>query len=232
MKLMLIGGGNVGRGNAIYDMKEIDEEVVKMCGKDNPNFLFIGLANSFADSYYDYVKKIYKDLGCETVYLKKKNVLNNPDIVKNKIEKADIIYVGGGDTLKLMETLYEYNIDEHIKNAISRDCVVAGVSAGAIMLCKKGFSDSLIIRGESDKYTYVDGLGVVDLSICPHYHSDEKKDNHLVAALKKDKNIVYGLENCAALKIENDKMTVIRSKSGANVYKCNYKDKLIEEVVK
>ena len=56
MKIMLIGGGNVGRGNAVYDMKEIDQEVVKMSGKEKPNFLFIGLANSFADSYYDYVK--------------------------------------------------------------------------------------------------------------------------------------------------------------------------------
>ena len=29
-----------------------------------------------------------------------------------------------------------------------------------------------------------------------------------------------------------DKMTVVRSKSDANVYKCSYKDKLIEKVVK
>ena len=36
-KLVLIGGGNVGRGNTSY--------------KTNPNFLFIGLANSFSDSY-------------------------------------------------------------------------------------------------------------------------------------------------------------------------------------
>lgn len=232
MKLMLIGGGNVGRGNTTYDMKEIDQEVVKMSGKEKPNFLFIGLANSFADSYYDYVKKIYKDLGCETVYLKKKNVLNNPDIVKNKIEAADIIYVGGGDSIKLMDTLYEYHIDEHIRKAILRNCVIAGVSAGAIMLCKSGFSDSLITRGESDKYSFVDGLGVVDFVISPHHHSDNNKDKQLSDELKKNKITVYGLENCSALRIDDDSITVIKSLDSANVYKCSYKDKFIEKIVK
>ena len=58
MKLMLIGGGETGRGDKVYSTKEIDEEVVKMCGKEKPNFLFIGLASSFSDSYYDTMKLI------------------------------------------------------------------------------------------------------------------------------------------------------------------------------
>ena len=79
-KMVLIGGGDIGRGNTAYETKEIDEEIVKMTNIDKPNFLFIGLASSFSDSYYDTIKKIYKTLGCETVYLKKKNIINNPDM--------------------------------------------------------------------------------------------------------------------------------------------------------
>ena len=41
--------------------KQFDEEIVKMPGKVNPNFLFVGLASSFSDSYFDTMKKIYKD---------------------------------------------------------------------------------------------------------------------------------------------------------------------------
>ena len=74
MKLMLIGGGEIGKGNSSYETLDIDKEIVKMCGRENTNVLFIGLASSFADSYYDYVKKIFKDLNCNPVYLKKKNV--------------------------------------------------------------------------------------------------------------------------------------------------------------
>ena len=231
MKFMLIGGGEIGRGNKPYETKEIDEEIVKMTGLEKPKLLFIGLANSFADSYYDYVKNIYKNLGCETMYLKKKNVTKNPDIVKNKIETADIIYIGGGDTIKLMDTVKEYEIDKLLDAAVKRDCVIAGVSAGAILLANSGFSDSFILREESNKYEFVDGLKFVDINICPHYHSDEKKQKELEENLKSNKKEVYGLENCTALKIVNKDIKVIKSKSDANAYLCKYNKEFIEDVI-
>ena len=66
MKLVLIGGGDIGRADTKYETKEIDEEIVKLTNKERPNFLFIGLASNFADSYYKIIKDIYKKLGCET----------------------------------------------------------------------------------------------------------------------------------------------------------------------
>ena len=57
-KLVLIGGGEIGKGNTSYETKEIDEEIVKLAGKTIPNLLFIGLASSYSDSYYDLIKKI------------------------------------------------------------------------------------------------------------------------------------------------------------------------------
>ncbi len=231
MKLMLIGGGEIGRANKPYETKEIDEEIVKMSGKENPKVLFIGLASSFADSYYDYVKNIYKNLGCTPVYLKKKNVTKNPDIVKNKINEADIIYIGGGDTIKLMDTVKEYHIDELLIEKSKTDCVIAGISAGAILLSKSGFSDSYILRGESDNYKFVDGLNIIDINICPHYHNDDKKEKDLIKELKKNNQEVYGIENCAALKIIDNKITCIKSKETANVYKCTYDNKLVEKSI-
>ena len=106
-KYILVGGGNVGRGNSLYETEIIDKEAVKLTGKDNPNLLFIGLASSFSDSYYDTIKKIYKDLGCNTAYLKKKNIINNPQIVIDKINNADIIYFCGGDSIKLVNDVKE-----------------------------------------------------------------------------------------------------------------------------
>ena len=60
-KYVLIGGGEIGRGNTNYETKEIDEEIVKLTNKEHPIFLFIGLASSHSDSYYDTIKKIYKN---------------------------------------------------------------------------------------------------------------------------------------------------------------------------
>lgn len=227
MRLMLIGGGDVGRGNTTYETKIIDEEIVKMTEKDQPNFLFIGLASKFSDSYYDTMKKIYKQLGCECAYLKKKNILNNPDIVKNKIKTADIIYFCGGDTIKLINDLKGYQIDKLLSEAINENTVIAGMSAGAIMLSKKGYSDALKLRDESDKYEFIEGLNYIDLTLCPHYHNDKRKE--LKADLKGSKQKVIALENGTALKAVDTNISVITSIDNAKAYFCHYEENKFNE---
>ena len=215
-KLMLIGGGDTGRGTTQYETKEIDEEVVKMTEKENPIFLFIGLASSHSDSYYDTMKKIYQELGCTTEYLKKKNILNNPDIVRDKIARADIIYICGGDTVKLVTDIKEFEIDKLLLEAYNRGCVLAGMSAGAILLSNKGFSDSLIMRGESDKHEFINGLKFIDINICPHYHANPVKDKELKETITDEQ--VYGIENGTAIKVLDNTMTYIKSIQNNDVY--------------
>ena len=215
-KMVLIGGGDIGRGNTAYETKEIDEEIVNMTNIDKPIFLFIGLASSFSDSYYDIIKKIYKNLGCETVYLKKKNIINNPDIVKDKISNADIIYIGGGDSIKLINEIKEYKLDILLKEAYKKGTILVGISAGAILLSKEGFSDSLILRNESNKHSFIEGINLNNLIISPHYNSSIEKTNELKEQIATRK--VYGLENCTALKIEDDKISIIKSNPEKNVY--------------
>ena len=229
-KFMLIGGGNVGRGNSEYETDIIDKEIVKMANKDNPNFLFVGLASSFSDSYYDTMKKIYKELGCTCSYLKKKNILNNPDIVKNKIKMADIIYFCGGDSIKLVNDLKEYKIDILLKEAIAEDTVVAGMSAGAIMLCREGYSDSLKLRGESNNYEFVLGLGTLNISICPHFDLESDKGEELKKDILKCDSNVVGIPDKTAIKIENDKYKVI-SLNG-DIYNCYFDGKFKCDVLK
>lgn len=231
-KLVLIGGGDTGRGETTYSTKEIDEEIVKLTEKENPNFLFIGLASSHADSYYDTMKKIYKELGCTPVYLKKSNLVNNPDIVKQKINDADIIYICGGDTVKLLDHVKEYNLEDLLLETYNKGTVIAGMSAGAILLSNKGFSDSLIIRGESDKYEFLKGLKFIDIAFCPHYNIDPKKNKELEEYLSNNNEEVYCLENNTALKIIDDRISIIKSDNKARAYKVSYKDKIIEEEIK
>lgn len=224
---MLIGGGNIGRGYTSYETETIDKEIVKMTKKDNPNFLFIGFASSFADSYYKIIKKIYANLGCNTSYIKKKNLLNNPDIVKNKILEADIIYFGGGDTIKLLEKIKEYNLKEIIDKAISNNAVIAGMSAGAIMLCKEGYSDSKILRDESENHEFIKGLGYVDLIISPHYEEDSIKTKELFKNLKDTKKEVIVIPNKCAIKVIDNKFEVISEDKSIKAYTFTYKNKIV-----
>lgn len=231
-KLMLIGGGDIGRGNTSYETEIIDKEIVKMTGKENPNVLFVGLASSFSDSYFDIIKNIYKNLGCTPVYLKKKNIINNPDIVKNKIKEADIIYFGGGDTIKLMENIKEYNLLPLFKEACDNGTVMAGMSAGAIMLCKEGYSDSYKLRGESDSFDFVDGCGFVDISFCPHYEDGSERKNDLIDDLNDNNRLVYACSNNTALKVIDNSYEVIKSVSNKEAYLVTLDGQLKEEVLR
>lgn len=227
--MLLVGGGEVGRGKTAYETKEIDIEAVKMTEKEKPNFLFIGLASTFSDSYYDTMKKIYKNLGCNCAYLKKKNIINNPQIVKDKIKEADLIYISGGDTIKLVNEVKEYGIDILLREAYENGTVLLGISAGAILLSNGGFSDSLILRGESNEYTFVEGLHFINLEISPHYKSNIKKDSSLKDYIKKTKKVFVCLENCTALKIIDNTYQVIKSSKEKEGYLCSVENNQLRE---
>lgn len=229
---MLIGGGDIGRADTKYETGAIDEEIVKMTKKEEPNFLFISLASSFGDSYYKIIKDIYKNLGCKTGKISNKT-LSHMEVVEQKIKEADIIYIGGGDTVKLVNTLKETGMDKMLKESLDNNTVLAGVSAGAIAYLKYGLSDVEIMNNISNNYVKVEGLDFLDYMFVPHFSSDPKKKIDLESVLKENNDIeAYCLDNCAALKIEDDKISVIKSKDDAKCFKASYSDKLnLEEIL-
>lgn len=231
MKLMLIGGGDIGRSNTKYETKEIDEKIVKLSNKENPNFLFIGLASNFSDSYYKVIKDIYKNLGCKTGKISNKT-LTHIEVVEEKIKNADIIYIGGGDTVKLVNILKENKIDKMLKEKLDTESVLVGISAGAISYLKSGLSDTEIINNISNNYVKVDGLGFIDYMFVPHFSSDSKKKKDLEKVLKNDKDsIALCTDNCAAIEIIDGHINVVKSDIKAKAYKAVYKDKLyLEEI--
>lgn len=226
MRLVLIGGGDIGRADTKYETKEIDEEIVKLTNKEHPNFLFIGLASNFADSYYKVIKDIYKKLGCETGKISNKT-LTHMEVVEKKIKEADIIYIGGGNTIKLVNILKENGMDEMLKEAGRRGCVLAGISAGAITYCKYGLSDFEIMEGISNNYVKVEGLGFTNYMFVPHFSTDEKKKEDLEKVLKENNDIkALCVDNCCAVKIIDDDISIVRSKDDAKVYEAFYGNKL------
>ncbi len=221
-KFILIGGGDVGRGSTPYQTGQIDQEAVRLTKKEHPQFLFIGLASNFSDSYYDTMKKIYQNLGCDCAYLKKKNIINNTNIVEEKIKKADIIYFCGGDTIKLKENILSFQLLPLLEEAIKKNVVIVGMSAGAILFCKEGFSDSLKLREEQEGYQFLDGLGNVPISICPHYEKESTRKKELKEHLKNTDKQVLALENGVAIKIINQELEIISSIPNKNAYLVYY----------
>ena len=89
-------------------------------------------------------------------------------MLADKLGRADILYVGGGNTLRLMTLLRRAGAVPLLDAAQDRGSVLCGVSAGAICWCRYGNSDSRKFTSGSDQLIKVSGLGYLPVQFCPH----------------------------------------------------------------
>ena len=217
--IIAIGGGEV----ALNETYEIDKFIVESSKKENPNFLFIPTASKDATAYVKIIDKLYAGLGCKTDTLYLSNVEVDKDEVNQKIENADIIYVGGGNTQYMMKVWEEYGVDKALIKAYKSGKVLSGLSAGSICWFIAGHSDSEFIEGiEKPKPIWVKGLGIIPYLHCPHYDEPERVgfddfySGHLTNAI--------AIENQVAVVWDNYKMYVIKSNPNKNAYKLSWSD--------
>lgn len=222
MRILAMGGGENGRPGKPYEIKKFDEEIVKMTGKKNPNFLFIAFTQKSVDSAEDYYNVMYKNftaLGCKCEHLREKD-LQDMNIVEKKITEADIIYVGGGNTLRLMNILRKYHIDEMLRLAGESGTILCGISAGAICWHNFGNSDSRKFTSNSAKLIKVTGLGFIPTLYCPHYDNESARQEDLKRMMKTTKGVALAFESGTALKIIDNDYWVLKIKEQARAWKC------------
>ena len=224
-RLVLIGGGENGRPGTNYETGKIDKEIIRLTDKEKPKFLFIGHASKFADSYYEVMKKVYGDKwGCITKHLKFCD-LENHERCRQLLNWADIIYVGGGNTLKMMNAWRKSNFNELLYEQYLNQKVLCGVSAGAICWCQFGNSDSRRFTSNSSQLLKVRGLGFIDILFCPHYNVEIHRQEDLKRMMKSVYKIpALAFDNGAALEIVDDNFKIITSIKDAKARKCYYKN--------
>lgn len=226
MKILAMGGGGNGRFGKPYEVKPFDQEIINMTGKKNPNYLFIGLTQAdlkVADDYYKHMRLNFGTiLDCKCDYLRETEI-DKPEIVENKFAWADIIYVGGGNTLRLMNLLRRHKIDKKLKEAGEQGKVLCGVSAGAICWCNFGNSDSRKFTSNSTQLIKVTGLGFLNVLYCPHYDAETARQEDLKRMMKNTKGVAVAFENCTALKVDGENYEVLKVNENAKAYKCYYK---------
>lgn len=227
-KIVAIGGGEIRQQKTLA----IDKRIIQLSGKKNPRFLFIPTASSDSEGYWADMHKLYgKRLGCKTdvLYLIKEHP--SKASIKSKINTADIIYVGGGNTLMMMKLWRRLGIDKMLKSALNKGTVLCGVSAGAICWFEYGHSDSLSFYHPDEwDYIRVRGAGFLPGLACPHFDGETKG----IKRRKSFKNMInkvgglgLGIDNHCAIEFIGDKYRVITSKKGAGAYKVFKKNKKV-----
>ena len=144
--------------------------------------------------------------------------------IRKKVLSADIVYVGGGNTLHMMRVWRRFGVDKLLKTAYINGTVLSGISAGAICWFESGHSDSMSFYNPRNwKYINVKGLGLIKGIHCPHYNSRTMgvpRRKHFRDMIRKTGGTGIAIENnCAIEFIDGRFYRVITSKSYARAYK-------------
>ena len=137
-KIIAIGGGDFKS----YKTLSIDQEIVKFSEHKQPNFLFIPTASTDHAGYSATIMEHFKVLGCQVDVLNLINKKLSPEEIMRKILNAHIIYIGGGNTLKMMTLWRKLGVDRVLDKARRKGTVLCGISAGSICWFNYGNSDS------------------------------------------------------------------------------------------
>lgn len=227
-KLVAIGGGHIGRLGAV-STTSIDKEIIRLAGKKNPRLLFVPTASDDSESYCEIAKKYFGGLGCEVsvLYLvREKPALKD---IKKKIFDSDIVYVGGGSTLKMMMVWRKLGVDKVLKRAYERGVVLSGKSAGAICWFDSGISNSRKYRNPKNwKFINVKGLGFIKGLCCPHYDKEPlgvSRHDAFGKMIAKTGGLGIAIDNNCAIEFINGKyFKIVASRPGASAYRV-YKKK-------
>jgi len=210
-----IGGGSFNRRQTW----RIDREIVSLVDGP-PRVLFLPTAMDDAPEYVDAFNKLYGEkLGCEVRVL---NLVSNPPgaaQIEALIDNSDIIYVGPGNTLRMLNVWRSKGVDVLLRRAAENGTVMAGMSAGAIVWFAEGHSDSMRYDGGAQWfYVRVEGLGFIDALFCPHYHTQEREED-LARMVIETGRVAIACDDDAAFAVEDDMYRILPVSTGIRAYR-------------
>ena len=230
-KIVAIGGGLIGCSETLA----IDNEIIRLTKYNHTKFIFIPTSSSDSEDKCKGTDNYFgKKLGCRTDILYLLKETPSPKEIKEKILYADIIYIGGGNTLKMMRIWRRLGVDKLLKTAWQRGTVLCGISAGSICLFDSGHSDSMSFYNPKKwEYINVSGLGFLKGVHCPHFNSSTlggPRKKHFRTMIQKIGGMGIAIDNNCAIEFLDDKYRVIISKPAAKAFKVYKKNgKVISE---
>jgi dipeptidase E len=140
--------------------------------KNVSDVVFVPYAQPSGMSYDDYTALAKKAFSKINITVKGIHEFKNPQIA---LTEAKGVFVGGGNTFLLVNTLYDFNLMSILKEVIENGTPYLGTSAGSNIcgLTMQTTNDMPIIYPPSF-YT----LGVVHFNINPHYLDPDRNSKH------------------------------------------------------
>jgi dipeptidase E len=141
------------------------------------------------------------------------------------LDAADAVFVGGGNTFRLLRALYELDLIAAIRNRVSQGMIYMGASAGSNVAGPtiRTTNDMPIVEPPT-----LAALNLFPFQINPHYqdpdpdsrHMGETREERLLQYLEENETPVIGLREGGILSM-SDGHIYLRGVNGARVFQRN-----------
>jgi len=184
---------------------------------DLKRVLFVPFALYDRDAYAATAKDRFNRLGYDLT-----SIHNTPNPVK-AVNDTEAVFIGGGNTFRLLKCLYDFNLLEPIRRRVLDGMPYVGSSAGSNVAGPtiKTTKDMPIVQPPS-----FDALGLVAFQISPHFqdpdpnstHMGETQEERILQFLEENDTTVAGLREGAMVRVENA-TTTLKGSSGARIFR-------------
>src|ERR1700687_5835719 len=206
-RLLLISNSTLhGSGYLDHAEKEIRDFV-----GSGTSVLFVPYAVYDRRAYAAKAQERFRDMGLSLISIH--DVSNMP----RAVDEADVIFVGGGNTFRLLKGLYDHNLLGPIRRKVAVGVPYIGSSAGSIVACQslKTTKDMPVVQPAA-----FEALGLVPFQISPHYldpdpsstHMGETQEERIMQFLEENEEPVVGLREGSRLRVRDGAFTL----KGAN----------------
>ena len=193
-----------------------EDEIRNFLGKVK-RVLFLPFAIHDRNGYASATQKRFAEMGYELTSI------HTATNAVQAVKETDAIFIGGGNTFRLLKTLYDYDLLGPIRDRVAAGMPYMGASAGSNVACPsiKTTNDMPIVQPPS-----FDALALVPFQINPHYldpdpnskHMGETREERIIQFLEENDTPVVGLREGAILRIENGQ-TILRGSAGARIFR-------------
>jgi len=212
-RTLLISNSTVyGRGY----LDHVEEEIKNLLGCSR-TVLFFPYALYNRDDYAAKAKARFLAMGYS---IESAHATDNP---QQAIERTDAIFIGGGNTFRLLKALQDLDLLEPIRRKVRNGTPYIGSSAGSNVagLTIKTTKDMPIVQPRS-----FESLGLVPFQISPHYldpdpnslHMGETQEERILQFLEENETPVIGIREGAWLLSENGGVT-LKGETGARIFR-------------
>jgi dipeptidase E len=160
-----MGGGGFLTGDV---RSPLDDLLLSLSPRPHPRVVFLATAVGDSERAIDafHIAFAHRDCDVEAV-----RVFGIPDHPAERVARADVVVVAGGNTANLLALWRLHRIDLALREAWAGGAALGGVSAGANCWFEACVTDSFSIELDG----LDDGLGLLAGSFCPHFDGEERR---------------------------------------------------------